>query len=415
VSGLQADKILNPQDRPTIVIGMDPSSFNEAVWVDIKFTLVMSGILFLLAMAGIVSLFWAQNYTRSRRLLSNINAIATEMIENLPEGIILTDNRLKIRYINDIASKMFDVDTQSAVGQDSVEVLPENIYSIKTSKAKNGKITESETTIKQTKEQEIPASIFVTEVITEDGTFVGLMYIIKDLTQLKKLQDEVLRKDKLSIIGNLAAGVAHEVRNPLSSIKGYALHFRDMFPEHSENREAAQILINETERMNRTVTELLEISRPSDIKPQITDIRIILQNTLKLVRADSEAGPKIDITLDVSENISTVFIDPDRFQQVLMNVFLNSIQAMPEGGQLLISVYPQNSDIVLVISDTGIGLSKETRKRIFDPYFSTKTTGTGLGLAIVQKIVEAHRGRIVVESEEGTGTSIIITIPYKSL
>jgi two-component system sensor histidine kinase HydH len=411
MKGLQGDKMLNPKDRPIIFIGMDTSSFEKAINEDIQFTIVISGILVLLGLAGVVSLFWAQNYTRSRKMLSNIRAFASEMVANLPEGIILTDNTFKIRYINQVASKMIGVDSDAAVGHDSKEILPENIFSVRASNSLDEIVSEREAEISRQDGKTTPASVIATEVIAEDGTFVGVMYILKDLTQLKQLQLEIQKKDKLAVIGNLAAGIAHEVRNPLSSIKGYALYFKTQFPRDSENRKAAEVLVSETERLNRVITELLEISRPSDIKPQQIDIRSILDTTLRLVQPDSETGSKVIITVDVDDAVSQVFADPDRLVQVLMNIYLNSLQAMPDGGLLKTQVFPKDNQTVIGISDTGTGMSEEARKQMFNPYFTTKTTGTGLGLAIVQKIIEAHNGEIDVNSEKGKGTSITIVLP----
>jgi two-component system sensor histidine kinase HydH len=410
MTGLHEDKLLNPNERPIIVIGMDISTFEEAIQADIKLTVVISGILLLLGLAGVVSLFWAQNYTRSRRLLRNVSAFSSEMIANLPEGIIFTDNDFKVHYINRIASEMLGVDNRKAVGLNSDDILPAKIYRLNTSTT-GEEVVETETEIRQKDGKVIPASVISTKVITEDGTFVGLMYILKDLTLLKQLQLEIQRKDKLAVIGNLAAGVAHEVRNPLSSIKGYATYFKSLFPANTENRKAAEVLISETDRLNRVITELLEISRPSEIKPQQTDLRLLIDTTLRLIAPDAETGSKVEITQDVADSIQHVFIDPDRFTQVLMNIYLNSIQAMPEGGLLHTRVDQVHNQVVIIISDTGIGLSDEARSKMFNPYFTTKTTGTGLGLPIVQRIVEAHNGVITVSSEKGKGTTVTIAIP----
>jgi two-component system sensor histidine kinase HydH len=268
MEGLESEKLLHPDSRPVIFVGMDTTSFEEAMDEDIKLTIVISSILFLLGMAGVVSLFWAQRYARSRRMISNISAISSEMISNLPEGIILTDNDLKIRYMNEIAEILLGVNAQGALGRNSQDVLPKTISQMKISADHNDRVIENEVEIKRLNGKSIPVSVIATAVVTNEGIFVGHMYLIKDLTQIKQLQTEIQRKDKLAAIGNLAAGVAHEVRNPLSSIKGYATYFKNLFAEDDENRAAAEVLINETERLNRVITELLEIARPSDIKPQ---------------------------------------------------------------------------------------------------------------------------------------------------
>ncbi len=201
------------------------------------------------------------------------------------------------------------------------------------------------------------------------------------------------------------------VWNPLSSIKGYASYFKTLFAEDSENRAAAEVLVNETERLNRVITELLEISRPSDIKLQEVDIQTVFDTTLRLIHSDANQLGNIEISLDISDDLKNMVIDADRFVQVLMNVYLNSIQAMPDGGVLSTTVVSKNDQIEIVITDTGTGMTEDTRRQIFNPYFTTKTTGTGLGMAIVHKIIEAHKGEIRVVSKEGNGTEITIRVP----
>jgi two-component system sensor histidine kinase HydH len=410
--GMQKERLLQPDNRPVIVIGMDTATYEEAIEEDIKLTVVLSGILFLLGMAGVVSLFWAQSYTRSKRLLSNISAISSEMINNLPEGVILTDSELRIYYINEIAATILGIEAKSAIGKNTDDMLPPTISSIPVSTARNGRVAEKEITIQQRDGKTIPVSVIATEVVAKDGAFVGQMYLLKDLSLIKHLQREIQKKDKLAALGNLAAGVAHEVRNPLSSIKGYASHFKNLFAEDSENRAAAEVLVNETDRLNRVITELLEIARPSDIKAKSVDIRSVIDATLRLIQPDSNQQTKTEISINIADDTKEVFIDPDRFVQVLMNIYLNSMQAMPDGGLLKTDVFAKNDHLVIVISDTGGGMSKETMSQLFNPYFTTKNTGTGLGMAIVQKIIDAHYGEITVSSEEGKGTVITIYLPH---
>jgi two-component system sensor histidine kinase HydH len=390
---------------------MDTASFKEAINEDIKMTLVISGILLLLGVAGVVSLFWAQSYTRSRKLLSDINAISSEMINNLPEGVILTDNNLNIRYLNKNAEMILGVSARDVIGHTPEQTLPTPITALDVSESGNDQVLEKEISIERPGGHALPASVIATEVVTTDGMFVGHMYILKDLSQIKQLQLEVQKKDKLAVIGNLAAGVAHEVRNPLSSIKGYASYFKTLFAEDSENRAAAEVLVNETERLNRVITELLEISRPSDIKLQEVDIQMVFDTTLRLIHSDANQLGNIEISLDISDDLKNMVIDADRFVQVLMNVYLNSIQAMPDGGALSTTVVSKNDHIEIVITDTGTGMTEDTRRQLFNPYFTTKTTGTGLGMAIVHKIIEAHKGGIRVVSKEGHGTEITICVP----
>ncbi len=217
--------------------------------------------------------------------------------------------------------------------------------------------------------------------------------------QVRLLEEEMRRKEKLAAIGNLAAGVAHEIRNPLSSIKGYATYFGQRFPEGSEDRKAAAVMVREVERLNRVITDLIGLSRPTDVHALPTEILPVLEHSLHLLRQDAE---KKDVELHIrrpKRPLPKVLLDVDRFGQALLNICLNALEAMPQGGALHISpsLYNQNF-LALEIKDTGIGIPQKHLSHIFDPYFTTKGQGTGLGLAMVHKIIEAHGGEISVQS-----------------
>jgi len=212
-------------------------------------------------------------------------------------------------------------------------------------------------------------------------------------------------------MGGLAAGVAHEVRNPLSSIKALATFFAGQFEEGSEAQEAAKVMVQEVDRLNRVITELLEFSRPTDLKRQSSDIGLLISRSIQLIQQDA-ANKNIDFEVKTEDDICHPWIDPDRLTQCLLNLYLNAIQAMENGGTLkVICTMDKTENLEISISDTGRGISPHQIKKIFDPYFTTKNKGTGLGLAIVHKIIEAHGGQIEVNSAIDEGTSISIRIP----
>ena len=234
---------------------------------------------------------------------------------------------------------------------------------------------------------------------------LGSLMFLRDLTEVRRLEAEVRRREKLAAVGNLAAGVAHELRNPLSSIKGYATYFGGRFPEGSADREAAQVMVKEVERLNRAIGDLIGLSRPTDIRPRMTGMRRLIGDTLRLIGQDA-ANHKVAIRFDAPEVLPDVAIDPDRMRQVILNLCLNGLEAMPDGGELFLSLHPEPDALRLEIRDTGVGIAPDALPHIFDPYFTTKGQGTGLGLATVHKIMEAHGGSISVTSEPGQGGKV---------
>ncbi|KAF5031052.1 Adaptive-response sensory-kinase SasA [anaerobic digester metagenome] len=250
------------------------------------------------------------------------------------------------------------------------------------------------------------------------GDDAGAILILRDLREVRRLQDEVRRREKLAAIGSLAAGVAHELRNPLSSIKGYATYFGSRFDEGSEDREAARVMVQEVERLNRVISDLIGLARPSDIAPRPVDAGFLVHHVLRLVRQDAaHRGVTVRVEPDGAQDgavgsLPRAMLDPDRFSQALLNVFLNALEAMPSGGELSVrlAVAPGNR-IAVAVRDTGTGIAPEHLATIFDPYFTTKSQGTGLGLAIVHKIVEAHGGEVSLRSALGQGTEITFLLP----
>ena len=227
----------------------------------------------------------------------------------------------------------------------------------------------------------------------------------------KLLQEATHRKEKLVALGHLAAGVAHEIRNPLSSIKGLAKYFAERTPPGGEAYELAQVMAKEADRLNRVVSELLELVRPTHLKWQPVDLNEVISHSLQLVSQDALSR---HITLQFSAHPVGCHIqaDPDRLNQVLLNLYLNAIQAMDHEGAITVSVAEcGDGRVKLSVADSGKGMTAEQRQAIFTPYFTTKAEGTGLGLAVVQNIVEQHGGTIHVESTPGKGSVFTLYLP----
>lgn len=226
--------------------------------------------------------------------------------------------------------------------------------------------------------------------------------------EVKRLEKEIRRQEKSAVVGDLAAGVAHELRNPLSSIKGYATYFGTRFPEGSDDRESAQIMVQEVERLNRVITDLIGVSRPTDIHPVSTNLGHLADSTLRLLAQDARQR---GVTVRREGASAMAWIDPDRFRQALLNVCLNAVEAMRAGDELVLRISEDNGFVRLDVQDNGPGIPPEILGRVFDPYFTTKSQGTGLGLAVVMKIVEAHDGTVQVTSSPGQGTTIHFSLP----
>jgi len=250
----------------------------------------------------------------------------------------------------------------------------------------------------------------VATVLMDEGIPSGRILLIRDVTEIRQMENEVNRSRHLSSIGSLAAGVAHEIRNPLSSIKGFAVYFKERLSGNKEDEQTADVMIAETERLNRVISQLIEFAKPLDLKKEKVKFVELVQHAIKLIDADAQKN-KISVRIDAAVEMPVVEVDPDKIKQVLLNIFLNALAALKESGKLTIELSPGKDNLTVIISDDGAGIEKADLPRIYDPYFTSKPAGTGLGLAVVQKIMEAHGGRINVESIAGKGTKVFLYFP----
>ena len=400
------------KDDQIIFAGFDMTPFEEARREDIRNTITISGILALLGLAGFISIFWAHHYRSAKRSLQDASAFAREVVTSLPVGLIATDPEGRIAFFNAAAEKITGIPFKQARGGLPEDVLPAHWCGLQKALIQGEKVIEHEMECTFVPDRTVPVSVSASRIINEEGILVGHVIILRDLGEIRQLQEDIRRTEKLAALGGLAAGVAHEIRNPLSSIKGMASYFGSKFPEGSADREAARVMTGEVDRLNRVISELLDFARPSDLTRRPTDIPLLLSHSLKLIASDAMAK---NITITQKMDIDPACrpdLDADRFSQCLLNLYLNAIQAMPQGGQMHVHTRSaKDGAIHFHISDTGVGIPEEKQSQIFDPYYTTKPKGTGLGLAIVHKIVESHGGRITVHSRPGQGTRFHISLP----
>jgi signal transduction histidine kinase len=231
-----------------------------------------------------------------------------------------------------------------------------------------------------------------------------------------EMEEQVRRQERLATVGSLAAGIAHEIRNPLAALSGSVQVLRGEIELKEDNKRLMDIIVRETDRLNTIITGFLEYARPKTTLTERIDLKLMLDETIMLIKNSRAYGDSIRINVVVDATIALTG-DAQRLRQVFWNLLINSCQAMPGGGTIAISAVPfsfVDDDTVwceLNVSDTGQGIAREYLGKIFDPFFTTKTGGTGLGLAIVYRIIEEHGGTISVESELGRGTSIKIRLP----
>lgn len=395
-----------------LLIGLDTEELQAAMRRQSLQILFLSVVLLLVGLGGWLSLLTLQGLRGSQSRLRSVQQFNDLLISSLPVGLLAFGQDKRIHLYNHSAEEMIGKSSAEVVGKDPSQVLPEpfNRELALFERENPARITPKEITFTESDGSEKSLVLIILQVLDSERKSAGLTLLIQDISQIKDLQKEVRRHERLAALGKMAAGVAHELRNPLSSIKGLTILLKGKVQHDNVGSETADILINEVERLNRSIGELLEYARPDKLHLEELAINEILGHSVRLLEADIQSAG-ISLYTEYGE-LPAIMGDSDKLQQVFLNIILNSIQAMEAGGKLEISTYREEGYCVCQFVDTGCGLAEESVARVFDPYFTTKSSGTGLGLAMSAKIIEAHKGKIELSSRENAGTTVRVFLQW---
>ncbi|GAB4539937.1 MAG: ATP-binding protein [Thermodesulfovibrionia bacterium] len=344
-----------------------------------------------------------ENLKRSESFISDLRVLSRDIIESMPGGVFTTDLNRRIITFNNAAQRITGYRIEDVMGKTPEEIFPFLKYVNGISRRIEGEIHRNGKTI--------TIGIGFSNLRNSSGEEIGMIGTFQDLTELKAMEAEMKKKEKWALIGELSASVAHELRNPLASLKASVEMLLDKkVPEHHARR-LAKIALSEMDRLNNTVTDFLIYARPPMLQIESFDLHKMLGYVVALLRSSAGEEKGVRIIADLSEEL-TIRGDPRQLQQVFWNLGINAVDAVSEDG--IVEVYTEKGDtyIKIVFKDNGIGIDKKEMERIFYPFYTTKERGTGLGLSIAQRIVEEHGGRIVVESEgNGRGSTFTVVLP----
>lgn len=396
-------------------IGLRITDLERIYQADRRHRIMMAAILVLLGIATLFFILVVQNSYLVQRTLDRMKIHNQYVVESMANGLICLDDNGKVTDINPAAAELISMPEMSQnIALESL--LPEYSDEIKRVLSDGDTILNREIECKCPDGTSIPMSLSATQVRDGNGNSLGAVILLHDLREIKELNERARRAEHLASIGRMAAAVAHEIRNPLSSIRGLAQYFTSNTKgKDPEEQVYAQTIIEESDRLNKVVSELLNYARPLELNIEEISIESLFADAIRAVLPGVEKNG-IEIEQNIDADVSVIQGDHDRLLQVLINLAQNSIAAMPDGGKLSLQAKwlkdPQS--ILIAIEDTGEGIPEDDIPRLFEPFFTTRTYGTGLGLAIVYKIIDAHSGKIIVESEEGKGTKMTLTIPQSA-
>ncbi|MGO1368993.1 MAG: two-component system sensor histidine kinase NtrB [Senegalia sp. (in: firmicutes)] len=373
-------------------------------------------IMFLLI--GIITGFLVESDNRKKKLLSyqieklsDLENYTQNILNSITNVLISVDKSFNIRSINKEGINLLKQTEEQFIGENINKFFIEHEKIRKVLKevidTKYKKIN-IETRFRIKNSDILDVRLLAYPLKNIGGNIEGVVIILEDISEIKKLEKQIRRTEKLSAIGELASGIAHEIRNPMGIIKtiSQTLHSET---EDEDLKEGLSIINHEINRANNVIKELLNFAKPQINSEQNINLNKLI-NDIVLITKKYAKQHNVNIEYNSTE-IREILVDGEKLKQAFINIIFNAIQAMPRGGKLDINLIEEKNNLVISFKDTGIGISKEKIEKIFEPFFTTKDSGTGLGLSITHSIIEEHNGYIEINSEIDKGTEISIYLP----
>ncbi len=350
------------------------------------------------------------------------------ILENIDRAVIAFDQEGKVTLFNPAAETLTESSARQILGQHYRDLFKQQetlIYLVKVALEEGRPITDDESLyMHRASSSPLPVNAYTTPIFSKGGNQNGAVMIIRDLSRIKELEDTLRRADRLSMLGTLAAGLAHEIKNPLGGIKGAAQLLSMELSEENSLLDYTRIMVKEVERINFIIEELMDLSNPRE--PEIGDVDLTKTlNDIVLLQKEATRGQNIQFKMKLDPSIPPVQGDEGLLTRLFLNLIKNAREAITHEGEVVIETKivasyhmtgPNRRSSPMVgisISDTGCGIEKDQLDRIFTPYFTTKSKGSGLGLAISQKIIEDHNGLLKIDSTPGEGTTFTISLPLR--
>ena len=339
-----------------------------------------------------------------RTAAADLMTLHSDIVRSLASGLVTVDPSDRVLTINESACEILDTTAEAAVGQPVERVLP--------GLSSHASIQRGEISLQRDAEPRLVLGVSVSPLFDHGGAVQGRVVNFQDLTELRKMEESVRQAERLAALGGLAAGVAHEIRNPLASISGSIELLRSMPQADEDARALMTIVTREIDRLNGLLTDLLDYANPRPLKIAPLDLAELVRDTVRVFQQDRGLGVAVEVAGEGALPPVEMSGDAAKLRQVLWNLLRNAADAAARGkGHVRVEVQPLAEDVLLRVHDDGPGIAAEHRERIFEPFFTTKLRGSGLGLATVHGLVSDHRGTIRFETD-GDGTCFEVRLPY---
>jgi PAS domain S-box-containing protein len=345
--------------------------------------------------------------------IERLKDFSENIVESLNVGVLAVDLQGRVESWNTQLEQMIGVPRQEAMGQRLDEVLPSSLVAELAARSEAEHVSSLYKLPLRTRSSgNLVVNVSVAPLVGKEGQRIGRLILLDDITQRTHLEDQLLQAEKLTSLGLLAAGVAHEVNTPLAVISNYIQMLAKQLPAGDARQALIDKIVKQTFRASEIVNHLLNFSRTGAAEFQPISLNQVVEETLSLLTHPLRTG-HVQVVRNLSPELPTVLGSSNRLQQVFLNLFLNARDAMPAGGMLEVRSAAHNGSVEVEVTDTGLGISRDNLARIFDPFFTTKASarGTGLGLSVSYGIIKEHAGKIEVRSTPGKGTSFRLEFP----
>jgi len=358
----------------------------------------------------------SERLQKARSELGHARVIQENIVESIRSGLLTLDLEGRISFANRVGAGILDYEKKDLVGQQLSQVFPRDVFQRLQGHdyGETSRALRLEQPVRTQLGRQIYLGLGCSPLLSQDLDQERLGYILsfQDLTEIKKREEEIQFREKMAAIGEMAAGLAHELRNPLGSLSG-SIQILQSELHLSQNQERLlDIVLRESERLNRTVGGFLAYAGPQPSAKQSVELDALVRETAELFRNNPEfAAENHSISFEPGDTTARAFCNPDQIRQVIWNLMQNGIRAMPEGGALSVELEQLEGRTVLQVEDQGVGMDEETKEKLYQPFHSRFRRGAGLGMALVYQIVQQHSGRIEIQTEVGKGTRISISLP----
>jgi len=400
--------------QATVYLGMNMATYETARHSDLQHAFIMGGIV--LALGGGVVYFFIvlRSYYMLNRTLQETRDYTRQVIASMAHGVMSIDTDGHVAFSNKQALSLLEIPEADSGHLNLRTIFDFDATGIARTLEAGTPVLNHEMRFQRRSKGAIPLMLTATPIRDEVDDRLGAVVVIRDMSAIKHLEEQVQRAEKLAAVGRLAAGVAHEIRNPLSSIRGFAYLLGKGHGEESPEREYADVMVREIDRINHVVSDLLNFARPMKLEPEDICLADIIDHVVALVSADTKAQD-IDIRVRHDPDCPRLFADPNQLTQAILNLILNAIHALEDGGTIEVSAGSlyEGEGLVISVEDSGPGIMPDLQDKIFEPFTTTGERGVGLGLAIVRKIAENHNGAVHLESpplEKARGTRFTLLL-----